>query len=144
MVQQVTKGIKISVETTFEGTFYKNYKMQFAFGYRITIENQSKDSVQLNSRHWEILDALNNIETVDGEGVIGKKPVLRPGESHTYNSGCLLTSPFGAMGGYYNMINFTTTKKFKFIYKFKFVTFFILYNMAIITVRVMHKLEHFF
>ena len=113
MVQQVTKGIKISVETTFEGTFYKNYKMQFAFGYRITIENQSKDSVQLNSRHWEILDALNNIETVDGEGVIGKKPVLRPGESHTYNSGCLLTSPFGAMGGYYNMINFTTTKKFK-------------------------------
>ena len=113
MVQQVTKGIKISVETTFEGTFYKNYKVQFAFGYRITIENQSKDSVQLNSRHWEILDALNNVETVDGEGVIGKKPVLRPGESHTYNSGCLLTSPFGAMGGYYNMVNFATTKKFK-------------------------------
>ena len=113
MVQQVTKGIKISVETTFEGTFYKNYKVQFAFGYRVTIENQSKDSVQLNSRHWEILDALNNIETVDGEGVIGKKPVLRPGESHTYNSGCLLTSPFGAMGGHYNMVNFTTAKKFK-------------------------------
>ena len=113
MVQQVTKGIKISVETSFEGTFYKNYKVQFAFGYKITIENQSKDSVQLNSRHWEILDALNNIEMVDGEGVIGKKPVLRPGESHSYNSGCLLTSPFGAMGGYYNMVNFATTKKFR-------------------------------
>ena len=113
MVQQVTKGIKISVETTFEGTFYKNYKVQFAFGYRITIENQSKDSVQLNSRHWEILDALNNVEMVDGEGVIGKKPVLKPGESHTYNSGCLLTSPFGAMGGYYNMVNFSTSKKFR-------------------------------
>lgn len=113
MVQQVTKGIKISVETTFEGTFYKNYKVQFAFGYRITIENQSKDSVQLNSRHWEILDALNNIEIVDGEGVIGKKPVLKPGEAHTYNSGCLLTSPFGAMGGYYNMVNFTSAKKFR-------------------------------
>ena len=113
MVQQVTKGIKISVETSFEGTFYKNYKVQFAFGYKITIENQSKDSVQLYSRHWEILDALNYIETVDGEGVIGKKPVLRPGESHTYNSGCLLASPFGAMGGYYNMVNFTTAKKFK-------------------------------
>jgi len=113
MVQQITKGIKISVETTFEGTFYKNYKMQFAFGYRITIENQSKDSVQLNSRHWEILDALNNVEYVDGEGVIGKKPVLKPGESHTYNSGCLLTSPFGAMQGYYNMVNFSNTKKFR-------------------------------
>ncbi|MEZ4854943.1 MAG: Co2+/Mg2+ efflux protein ApaG [Gelidibacter sp.] len=113
MVQQVTSGIKISVETTFEGTFYKNYKVHFAFGYKVTIENQSKDSVQLNTRHWEILDALNNIEIIEGEGVIGKKPVLKPGESHTYNSGCLLSSPFGAMQGHYNMVNFTNTNKFK-------------------------------
>ncbi len=113
MVQQVTRGIKISVETTYEGSFYKNYKIQYAFGYTITIENQSKDSVQLNARHWEILDALNNIEIVSGEGVIGKKPVLKPGESYTYSSGCLLTSPFGAMQGHYNMVNFTTTKNFK-------------------------------
>ncbi|MDO6758629.1 Co2+/Mg2+ efflux protein ApaG [Tamlana sp. 2_MG-2023] len=113
MVQQVTKGIKISVKTTYEGSFYKNYKIQYAFGYTITIENQSKDSVQLFARHWEILDALNNIETVSGEGVVGKKPVLKPGESHTYSSGCLLTSPFGAMQGHYSMVNFTTTKKFQ-------------------------------
>lgn len=113
MVQQVTKGIKISVETNFEGTLYKNYKVHFAYGYKITIENQSKDSVQLNSRYWQIMDALNNVEVVEGEGVVGKKPVIKPGESHTYNSGCLLTSPFGAMNGYYNMVNFTTTKRFK-------------------------------
>ncbi|MFG6686337.1 Co2+/Mg2+ efflux protein ApaG [Mariniflexile sp. HNIBRBA6329] len=113
MVQQVTRGIKISVETTYEGSFYKNYKIQYAFGYTVTIENQSKDSVQLNARYWEILDALNNVETVSGEGVIGKKPVLKPGESHTYSSGCLLTSPFGAMQGHYSMVNFTTTKNFK-------------------------------
>jgi len=115
MVQQVTRGIKISVETSFEGTFYKNYKIQYAFGYHVTIENQSKDSVQLNARHWTILDALNNEETVSGEGVIGKKPVLKPGESHTYNSGCLLTSPFGAMQGHYEMVNFRNTKKFRVI-----------------------------
>jgi ApaG protein len=113
MVQQVTRGIKISVETTYEGSFYKNYKIQYAFGYTIIIENQSKDSVQLNARHWEILDALNNVEIVSGEGVVGKKPVLKPGESYTYTSGCLLTSPFGAMQGHYSMVNFTTTKKFK-------------------------------
>ena len=113
MVQQVTRGIKISVETNFEGTFYKNYKVHFAFGYMVTIENQSKDSVQLNYRHWEILDALNNTEFVDGEGVIGKKPVLKPGESHTYTSGCLLTSPFGAMKGHYDMVNLNNTNKFK-------------------------------
>ena len=113
MVQQVTKGIKISVETNFEGTFYKNYQIQFAYGYKVTIENQSKDSVQLFARHWIIQDALNNIEIVSGEGVIGKKPVLKPGETHTYTSGCLLTSPFGAMSGHYSMVNFTTTKKFQ-------------------------------
>ena len=113
MVQQVTSGIKISVVTSYEGSFYKNYKIQFAFGYEVTIENQSKDSVQLNARHWVISDALNNEEIVSGEGVIGKKPVLKPGESYTYNSGCLLTSPFGAMQGYYSMVNFTTTKNFK-------------------------------
>ena len=113
MTQQVTKGIKISVETYFEGMFYKNYKMRYAFGYKITIENQSNDSVQLKSRFWEIKDALNETETVSGKGVIGKQPVLQSGESYTYQSGCLLTGPFGAMKGHYNMVNFTTDKKFK-------------------------------
>lgn len=113
MIQQVTRGIKISIETNFEGTFYKNYRIHFAFGYKITIENQSKDSVQLTSRFWKIKDSLNRTEIVEGEGVIGKKPVLKPGESHSYKSGCLLTSPFGAMSGFYNMVNFTSTRKFK-------------------------------
>lgn len=115
MVSQITRGIKISVSTSFEGTYFKNYKLHFAFSYHITIENHSKDSVQLMSRHWEILDALNNQELVDGEGVIGKKPVLKPGENYTYSSGCLLSSPFGAMKGHFNMINFTSTRNFKVI-----------------------------
>ncbi|AWH84879.1 Co2+/Mg2+ efflux protein ApaG [Flavobacterium album] len=115
MVSQVTRGIKISVSTSFEGTYFKNYKIQFAFSYEITIENHGKDSVQLNTRHWEIFDSLNDIEIVDGEGVIGKKPVLKPGEKHTYSSGCLLASPFGAMRGYFSMVNFTTTRTFKVI-----------------------------
>ncbi|MGJ8683513.1 MAG: Co2+/Mg2+ efflux protein ApaG [Nonlabens sp.] len=112
MIQQVTRGIKISVQTSFEGTFYKNYKMHFAFGYIITIENQSKNSVQLTSRQWKIKDSLSKTEYVEGEGVIGKKPVIKPGESHTYQSGCLLSSPFGNMSGSYSMVDFTTTKKF--------------------------------
>lgn len=115
MVSQITRGIKISVSTSFEGTYFKNYKLHFAFSYHITIENHSKDSVQLMSRHWEIYDSLNHKEIVDGEGVIGKKPVLKPGESHTYSSGCLLSSPFGAMKGYFNMINFTSTRNFRVI-----------------------------
>jgi ApaG protein len=115
MVTQITRGIKISVLTSFEGTYLKNYQINFAFGYEITIENHSKDSVQLMSRCWEIFDSLNDQETVAGEGVVGKKPVLRPGESYTYKSGCLLCSPFGAMKGHFSMINFTSTRRFKVI-----------------------------
>ena len=109
MITQVTKGIKVSVQTTFEGTFFKNYKMHYAFGYTITIENQSKDTVQLVSRHWDVFDSLKEMETIDGEGVIGKKPVIKPGKSHTYSSGCLLASPIGAMKGYFNMNNLGTS-----------------------------------
>ncbi|MEP2279437.1 Co2+/Mg2+ efflux protein ApaG, partial [Maribacter sp.] len=87
----------------------------------ITIENQSKDAVQLTSRHWKIYDSLNDMETLDGEGVIGKKPVIQPGESHTYNSGCLLTSPIGAMKGHYNMVTMNSVEKFRvYIPTFKF------------------------
>lgn len=115
MVSQITRGIKISVLTSFEGTYFKNCRLHFAFSYEITIENHSKESVQLTTRHWEIFDSLNETEIVDGEGVIGKKPVLKPGEFYNYSSGCLLSSPYGAMKGFFSMVNFTTTKNFKVI-----------------------------
>lgn len=113
MFTQVTKGIKITVETSFEGTFFKNYKMHYAFGYTISIENQTNSAVQLTSRHWDIFDSLKDTETIDGEGVIGKKPVIQPGKSHTYSSGCLLASPIGAMRGFYNMVNLSSTENFE-------------------------------
>jgi ApaG protein len=113
MLSQITKGVKISVHTQFEGTYFKNHQLHYAFVYQITIENHSKDTVQLIARHWEILDALNDLEIVDGEGVVGKKPILKPGEHYTYQSGCLLASPIGAMNGYFEMVNFTNSKTFK-------------------------------
>ena len=113
MVQQVTNGIKISVKTKFEGNRYQNYRMYFSFSYSITIENQSNDSVQLISRHWNIFDSLNNLEIIEGEGVVGKKPILAPKKSYTYSSYGNLTSPIGSMKGFFNMINFTTTKNFR-------------------------------
>lgn len=104
MVQQVTQGIKVSVETQFEGTIYRDHKKQYAFSYLVTIENQSEIQVQLTSRYWIIKDALNNSEVVEGPGVIGQQPVIEPGEKHEYNSGCVLLSPYGSMQGYYKMI----------------------------------------
>ncbi len=112
MIQQITRGIKISVETQFEGSFLKDYILHHGFVYTIRIENQSKDVVQLLSRHWKIIETTNNIQYVNGDGVVGKKPVVRPGEIHEYKSGCLITSPIGVMIGTYIMINFTSAKKF--------------------------------
>lgn len=105
MVQQVTQGIKVSVETQFEGTIYKDQQKQYAFSYRVIIENQSNFQVKLTSRYWIIKDALNNLEIVEGKGVIGLQPVIEPGDKHEYNSGCLLVSPIGSMQGYYKMIS---------------------------------------
>lgn len=103
MVQQVTHNIKVSVETSFEGSFYSDHKKQYAFSYTVIIENQSQHPVQLKSRFWLIKDALNETETVEGEGVIGEQPIIEPGAKHQYNSGCILVSPFGSMQGYYKM-----------------------------------------
>ena len=112
LIQQITKGIKISVETKFEGSFLKDQILHHAFMYFITIENQGKDVVQLLSRHWKILESVSRPQYVNGNGVVGKKPVIKPGESHTYQSGSLITSPLGSMTGTYIMINFSTAKKF--------------------------------
>lgn len=113
MAQQVTNGIKISVTSNFEGTNYQNFRLYFAFSYEVTIENQSNDTVQLLERQWTIFDSLNNTEFVEGSGVIGKKPILKPAQKYTYRSNCFLTSPIGAMKGFYTMVNFSNSSTFK-------------------------------
>lgn len=127
MIQQITEGIKISVQSNFDGTFYQNNHLHFAFSYQVTIENQSDNVVQLTTRHWQIMDGLNNTIFVDGEGVIGNKPVLKPGQSHTYKSGCLLRSAFGNMSGHYNMLVANSFRQIKvFIPAFQLSASFIL------------------
>ncbi|WP_139958901.1 Co2+/Mg2+ efflux protein ApaG [Flavicella sediminum] len=113
MVQKVTKGIKISVHTNYEGLHVRNENKLYAFSYFITIENQSSDIVQLISRKWEIFDSLNEKEIVIGDGVIGQIPILEPKETYTYRSNCFLDSSIGSMKGHFNMINFTSKTQFK-------------------------------
>jgi ApaG protein len=78
---------------------------QWFFLYTVTIANESRDTVQLLSRHWVITDRVGKVEEVRGPGVVGKQPVLAPGQSFEYTSGCPLTTPFGTMNGTYQMIN---------------------------------------
>ena len=112
MIQQITRGIKITVDSVYNGSFLKDNVLHFAFAYRIEIENQSKNSVQLLTRHWKIIEPLNKTQYINGNGVKGKKPVINPGEVYKYKSGCLLSSAFGAMKGTYIMIDLSSTKKF--------------------------------
>lgn len=113
MIQQVTRGIKITVDTDYNGSFLKDNVLLFAFAYQIEIENQSKSSVQLLTRHWKIIETMNKNQYVNGTGVKGKKPIINPGEVHKYKSGCLLSSAFGAMKGTYTMIDLSSSKIFK-------------------------------
>ena len=69
--------------------------------YHIRLENGSDQTVQLQSRHWRITDGRGMINLVDGEGVVGETPVLAPGQSHDYVSGCPLATPSGTMEGFY-------------------------------------------
>ncbi len=115
MVQQITNGIKIGVITRYEGISRNGLSTHYIFSYCINIENQSKDTVQLISRQWQISDSLKEIEIIEGEGVIGEKPIITPNNSFTYSSSCQLISSLGAMKGFFNMINLTTDKNFKVI-----------------------------
>lgn len=69
--------------------------------YHIRIENGSDRTVQLQTRHWRITDGRGMVHHVDGEGVVGETPVLQPGATHDYVSGCPLTTPSGSMEGFY-------------------------------------------
>lgn len=104
METQTTRGIRISVQSRYETAYSKPTENQYVFSYRIRIENRSPNTVQLLRRHWYITDSMGFTREVEGEGVIGKTPVIAPGEVHAYDSWCPLNSAFGYMRGTYFML----------------------------------------
>jgi ApaG protein len=99
----VTRGIAVSVEPTYLDANSSPGSSQYVWAYRVTIENQGLETVQLLSRHWMITNARGELTEVKGPGVVGEQPVLRPGESYEYTSGAPLNTPSGMMGGAYQM-----------------------------------------
>jgi ApaG protein len=77
---------------------------RYVFAYTISVTNEGSEPAQLKSRHWVIRDATGKVEEVRGPGVVGKQPILQPGESFEYTSGCVLPTPRGAMQGTYHMV----------------------------------------
>ncbi len=99
----ITKDVKIIVETSYQNSKVKNFNGQHMFAYRITILNQGEYTLKLLRRHWYIIDLIAGTSEVEGEGVVGQQPVLEPGESHQYVSGCSIESEVGKMFGTYLM-----------------------------------------
>ena len=103
MVSAITKGIQVSVETTYQPDFSNPQQHHYVFTYKVRIDNKSNHTVQLLRRRWEIFDAAESRKIVEGEGVVGQQPTLEPGESHTYVSGCNLKSGIGKMRGSFTL-----------------------------------------
>ena len=101
--EATTRGIRVSVVSEFAPERSQPTDEQWFFLYTITITNAGTETVQLVSRHWIITDAKGEVEEVRGPGVVGQQPVLKPGESFTYTSGCPLSTSFGKMEGTYQM-----------------------------------------
>lgn len=98
-----TRGVKISVWPVFDEKHSQLGNMLFVYSYTIKIENNGKDMVQLLNRHWIIKDAFGQSDEVRGAGVVGKQPILQPGESFEYTSMCPLKTPTGSMEGSFEM-----------------------------------------
>lgn len=98
-----TRSIRVQVQPIFledQSSPDENY---YVWAYRVRIENQGGETVQLLNRYWKITDASGRVQEVRGPGVVGEQPVLAPGESYEYTSGCPLSTPSGIMVGTYEM-----------------------------------------
>ena len=108
----ITKGIKITVESFYNDKHSEPDQQRYVHSYNIIIENKSDSTVQLLRRHWIIVDSLGPIREVEGEGVIGEKPILEPGQSHEYVSWCPLHTEIGKMSGTFLMVNLALDEQF--------------------------------
>ena len=105
MYSATTYGIEVTVEPFYLEDRSDPEDSRYVWGYRVTIANQSDETVQLLSRYWHITDGLGRVEEVRGAGVVGEQPELSPGDSYQYMSGCPLSTPSGIMVGRYTMRN---------------------------------------
>jgi ApaG protein len=100
----VTASIRVEVLSRHSPENSRPIQDEWVFEYTVRITNQGTETVQLVSRHWIITDALDHTEEIRGPGVVGKQPILAPGESFKYSSWCPLRTPTGLMRGAYQML----------------------------------------
>ena len=102
--EALTRGVRVHVVSRYDPRRSRPDAGRWFFLYTVTIENLGEETVQLRNRHWIITDADGKVEEVRGPGVVGKQPVLAPGDSFDYTSGCPLATDMGTMRGSYEMV----------------------------------------
>ena len=102
--EAVTNNVRVGVESQYAAEHSQPFQNHWFFYYTVRITNEGEETVQLLSRHWIITDANSHTEEVRGPGVVGEQPVLAPGESFQYTSGCPLKTSTGVMRGTYQMV----------------------------------------
>ena len=100
----ITAGITVRVAVSFLPDQSQIAARKWFWVYHIRIENDSDEAVQLLTRHWRITDGRGVVSHVEGEGVVGEQPLLLPGQSHDYVSGCPLSTAHGTMTGHYTFV----------------------------------------
>jgi ApaG protein len=103
MYETVTRGIRIRVTPQYLEDQSTPEESEFFWAYTVDIANERDETVQLRSRVWRITDGQGRTEEVRGPGVVGETPVIQPGNSFSYTSGCPLRTPSGIMAGSYQM-----------------------------------------
>ncbi|MEM8540959.1 MAG: Co2+/Mg2+ efflux protein ApaG [Pseudomonadota bacterium] len=103
MYRETTNGIEVTVRPEYLDSESDAEKSRWFWAYTIIVANHTNDTYQLESRYWHITNALGVVEEVSGMGVIGEQPVLTPGDSFQYTSGCPLNTSSGTMMGHYVM-----------------------------------------
>ena len=104
MYERITRGIKVIVRPHYLEGQSKPDEGQFMWAYTIVVENHGRETVTLRTRYWKITDANGKVQEVEGEGVVGEQPWLRPGEGFVYTSGAVLETSLGTMEGSYAML----------------------------------------
>ena len=103
MYSTTTDKVTVSVEPTYLTGESSPDEGVYVWSYKVRIENNGTDVLQLKSRHWKITDAYGRVQEVHGAGVVGEQPVLKPGATYEYTSGAPLSTPSGIMVGSYAM-----------------------------------------
>lgn len=102
-IEPTQLAISVTTETNYIPNQSEPDENRYVFSYTITISNNSDEAVKLLSRFWKITDANGDVSTVEGEGVVGQTPTIKPSKSFTYTSGSMFKTPVGNMQGHYQM-----------------------------------------